>query len=298
MAVDLSVIIVNYNTEAFTLNCIESIILYSQNVDYEVIVVDNGSSPGSFGNQIIKNEQVRLIRNSQNLGFSAGNNTGARLASGKYLLFLNPDTLFINNCLVQFRDFLDDQPAETASCGGYLLTESYDPAASWGNLPSLMEQVAGLGFRRFFPKYFYKRLALSCPGNAKQKEKVPYIIGADICIRKTVFEEVGGFDERYFLYYEDADLYKRLNQKGYHSWVLPGPQIIHYGSRSTIETGNFNYNKYKWLEKSKYLYFNIYHGKMISFLTRIVQLINMIIHYPFSKSRYKLMKVLALTMKA
>jgi len=124
---------------------------------------------------------------------------------------------------------------------------------------------------------------------------VPYISGANLFIRKDIFLKMSGFDERYFMYYEDADLGYKLKRAGYSTYLLPEAKILHYESQSTRNDNGFNYRKYEWLEKSKYLYFKKNHGFVAAHIARDLQLIalltyalipNTLIQNPTSNIQY------------
>jgi len=294
---DVSVIIVNYNTEGYLDACITSICNLTQSCSFEIIVVDNASDHNPEGELVEKYPEVRFFRNDTNLGFGAANNIGVRGSRGEYLFFLNPDTVLLNDCIGIFHRFLssDNRTGRAAACGGNLVDADGSPAPAWGNLPTLKLLLSDLGFRKLYRSYYDNRLATYGYCDFSEPRVVPYISGADLFIRKDIFLKMGGFDEGYFMYYEDADLGYQLRRKGYITHLLPEAKILHHESRSTRNETGFNYRKYELLEKSKYLYFKKNHGFVAAHIARDLQLIvlltyalipNTLIQNPTSKILY------------
>jgi GT2 family glycosyltransferase len=296
MAVDLSIIIVNFNSYPYLRNCLDSIFKFTSGIEFEVLVVDNGSTDNSFG-QLLELERITrmsLIEAGENKGFGTANNIGAKRACGKYLLFLNPDTELVDNSIFDFYQFLEQSDVWIAACGGRLVNPDGSYAVSFGNFPSLFQQFSDIGFRRLYMKYYNRKLSISPPCDFNEPKSVGYISGADLFIRKSVFDQIGGFDEDYFMYYEDTDLCLRLQKSGYQSFIIPSVSIIHTGSETP---GAFNYSKYRMLEQSKYLYFRKHHGRFISLISRTIQIITLLTHFK-PTARYKLGKALGITLRA
>jgi len=272
---DVSVIIVNYNTEGYLDACIGSIFSQTQSCSFEIIVVDNGSDHNPEQELAEKYPEVRFFRNDTNRGFGAANNIGVNGSKGEYLFFLNPDTILLNDCIGIFYRFLnsDDRTGREVACGGNLVNADGSPAPAWGNLPTLRLLISDLGFRKLYRNYYHNRLATYGYCDFSESRVVPYISGADLFIRKDIFLEVGGFSEQFFMYYEDADLCYRLKCEGYSAHLLPEAKILHYESRSTRNEQGFNYRKYEWLEKSKYLYFKKNHGFVAAHIAKDLQFV-------------------------
>ena len=297
MAVQVSIIIVNFNCGQYVFNCIESILKYTQTVEFEIILIDNGSMDGSVHEIRVKFPEIRIVTNSHNIGFGAANNVGARFASGEYLFFLNPDTLLLDDCISQLYQFLLQSSRNIAGLGCKLVKPDGDSTTSFGNFPTLFQQFSDIGFRVFYNDYYNNRLSLSPPVNFNTPHKVDYISGADIMIKKGIFQELGGFDEQYFMYFEDADLFFRLRKGGYEAWLLPGVKILHYGSITTQPEDSYNYSKYALMEKSKYIYFARNRGHRSIFIVKMFQLTYLIFH-SFGRHRYSLRKTIGITIKA
>jgi hypothetical protein len=296
MTKDVSIIIVNYNSGQFLNNCLESIYAHTKGVSFEIILVDNASSDGSFVPICETFTSIRGLRNSSNLGFAAANNLGAKSAQGKYLLFLNPDTLLVDDAITAMHQFLESTGNTMAACGARLQNPDGSYSVSFGNFPTLFQQFSDIGFRALYKRFYDRKLSISPPCSSTNPQPVGYLSGADVLIRKDIFQQIGGFDERYFMYYEDTDLFYRLHQAGYQSWLLPQLSITHIGSSTSDSDGTFNYSKYSMLEKSKYIYFAKNHGAGSVFWAKIFQLIALLLH--IGKFRYNFLKVVRITLKA
>lgn len=227
---DISVIIVNYKTKDLLRQCIQSIIDRTAEVEYEVIVVDNASNDGSVEMLESTYPEVRFLALRENIGFGRGNNAGMVLATGRYCLLLNPDTLFLNNALKILFDFMDRPENKTvAACGTMLFDDKQATAVSFGKFPTT-------GSMLFFSLPGSTLFRSKNEGIVPDPEGVPFLVdfvsGADLFIRRGVFERTGGFDENYFAYYEEVDLAQRISLLGYQSAIVPAARIIHLESKS------------------------------------------------------------------
>jgi GT2 family glycosyltransferase len=295
MAIDVSIIIVNFNSTEYLRNCLDSIYQFTSGLEYEVLVVDNGSTDNSFG-QLHELERITrrsIIVNEENKGFGVANNMGAKIAKGKYLLFLNPDTELIDNSVLELFNFMEQSDKSIAACGARLQHPDSSYSVSFGNLPSLFQQFSDIGFRRLYMKFYNQRLSISPPCDFTQPAPVGYISGADLFIRKEIFNQLGGFDEDYFMYYEDTDLCKRLQRSEYETYIVPSVTVLHAGSETP---GAFNYDKYRMLERSKYLYFRKHHGRFSSLLARTIQILTLLVH-AIPKHPYRVWEAIKITVK-
>ena len=238
LGMDVSVIIVNYNTKELTKNCIESVIAKTIGVSYEIILVDNASTDGSVEEfQDIKN--VRLIRSDVNLGFGKANNLGYRYAHGKYLFLLNSDTILLNNAIKEFYDQME-QRNDSVGCMGCLLVDSEKRRChSYGRFPTIGNELV----RRPFP--FLQRIPCVNTGfdvplrkNEDSSFEVEYIIGADLFLRRKVVDDFGLFDPSFFLYYEETEMQFRYRKNGIVSIIINTPQIMHLEGGSQKERVN------------------------------------------------------------
>ena len=226
--IDVSIIIVTYNTLKMTQECIDSVIRMTIGIDYEIILVDNNSQDGSkefFGND----SRIKYIYSTKNLGFGKANNLGAEHSSGRYLFLLNSDTLLKNNAIKIFYDYMENASNKIASCGCMLVDKDNNYIHSYGNrhtfLNSLHEWLIfpithKLGLERNLKKFFN-------PSATNFPIEVGFVTGADVFLRRSVYEDYGLFDADFFMYYEDAEMARRWQKAGYKNVVIAGPSIVH-----------------------------------------------------------------------
>lgn len=224
---DVSVIIVNYNTKSLLKDCLRSIFTHTHNCKYEIIVVDNASTDNSQEDITSEFPSVRWIQSNRNLGFGGGNNLGVKEAQGKYILLLNPDTILLNDAISGFYTFAENDAEHNRTIyGGYLMDQEKNIVESSVTYPSPSYEIRYLTNRLFgnsFAKY-----------NSSTVTKCDAVSGADMFLLKKLYDSVEGFDENYFLYYEETDLQLRLTRKGNICCLIPGPKIIH------LEGGSFS----------------------------------------------------------
>lgn len=245
---DVSVIIVNYNTLELTKNTIESVFKKTEGLNYEVILVDNASTDGSveyFENNY--KEKIIFIQNRENLGFGKANNKGIEIAKGKYIFLLNSDTLLINNAIKILFDFME-QNIECGVCGGNLYDRDNKPVHSFKK--ELVNIYSDFDFiKNFILKFIYKK---RMDFNYTNKNiEVGYITGADMFIRKKILEKVGIFDSDFFMYFEETELTARIKSSGKKIISVPQAKIIHLEGKST----QFKERKFRMFTESKYKYF-------------------------------------------
>ena len=223
---DLSVIIVNTNNGNVISQCLDSVFHYTEGLDYEVIVVDNGSTDGSREMLRLWPNRVQLIEAGANLGFSKANNRGMEKAQGRAVILLNSDTELKDNALKTLYDFLLSAP-RCGACGGKLVYSSGAPQWSYGYYPSFprMLWITLSGLLRI--NAGRKEWAV-IPGDLHSPIPVEYICGADLMMKRSVLDQVGLLDERFFVYSEETDLCKRITEAGHPIWYLPNVEIIHH----------------------------------------------------------------------
>lgn len=251
--VDVSIVIVNYNTCELTTQCISSI--YNQNikVEFEIILVDNASTDDTVLKVRTCYPNVVLVQNDVNYGFGKANNIGVKYAKGKYLLLLNSDTLFISDVVTPLYNYMEKTPS-VVSCGCNLIDIEGKPVVSYGHLPSFSQNFSDICFYRLYRQYYKKHLTIGSKVYTKEKFPVEYICGADIFIRAEIYNKLNGFDEDFFMYYEETDLYCRLKDLGLQSVIIPDLSIIHLEGGSMKKRG-FNEKKFQIFYKSKILYY-------------------------------------------
>jgi GT2 family glycosyltransferase len=267
---DVSVIVVSYNTKDITIQCLDAIFLQTKNVEFEVILVDNASSDGSCNAIKELFPQTKIIESDKNLGFGRANNLGSQIAQGKYLFFLNSDTIIVNNAILYLLEFFESNPSEEyGAAGTLLLNNDLKPTHSSGRFP-LKRDILTVTFLGYFDRaYFHKfqnKEKLTFENNSSFE--VDYITGADLFISLNLFKRLNGFDTIYFMYYEDTDLQKRIKQLGLKRIIINGPKIIHLEGGSN-KNFIFSIEKRIMVTKSMFLYFKKYSIPVSYFLFRV-----------------------------
>ena len=239
----LSVIIINYNVKYFLEQCLCSVIKACKNIDAEIIVVDNNSSDNSKEFLLPLFPQVNFIWNSVNIGFGKANNLALAQAKGKYILFLNPDTIVPEDCFVNHIRFFELHPEAGASGirmidgAGKFLKESKR------SFPSPLTSLYKLtGLAKLFPHS--KTFGRYHVGHLSENEnhQVDVLAGAYMMIPKAILNTTGSFDETFFMYGEDIDLSYRIQKAGYKNYYFAESTIIHFKGEST-KKGSLNYVK-------------------------------------------------------
>jgi GT2 family glycosyltransferase len=241
--VDLSIIILNYNTKKLTLEAVESIEknypLDTATGNFEVIVTDNASPDGSLQafKDYKKHTKIRefiVIDNGGNIGFAAGNNTGVPHAKGRYILFLNPDTIVHPQTLSRMVQFMDEQPkAGAATCNVEIPTGGIDESSHRG-FPTPWNAFSHFsGLEKIFPKSRLFGGYIQGWKNMKQPHEVDAISGAFLFVRREVGEQIGWWDEDYFFYGEDLQFCYNVRKAGYKIYYVPEVSILHYGGVSS-----------------------------------------------------------------
>ena len=237
----LSVIIVNYNVEFFLEQCLYSVRKASERIDVEIIVVDNASVDASV--QIVQQKfpEVIVIENKVNLGFSCANNQGIRIAKGKYILLLNPDTVVEEDTFLKVIQFMDEHP-NAGGLGVKMLDGKgrFLPESKRGLPTPKVSFFKVFGLSKLFPKsQLFGKYHLGYL-DENSIHSVDVLSGAFMLLRHEVLDKTGLLDENFFMYGEDIDLSYRITQQGYKNYYFPGTRIIHYKGEST-KKGSVNY---------------------------------------------------------
>lgn len=265
----ISIIVVNYNTSEHLIKCLESAFDITSDVETEIIVVDNNSTDESIEklNEIFPN--VKLILRNVNDGFGGGCNEGAKYAKGKYLVFANPDTIIKDNVFASMMNYMEKNK-DVGMCSSSFYDFEGNIRHTFGDFPGIYSEfleAMGRGTNERLNKFLRsKELKLGKPF------EVDWITGAFMFFNKNCFDEIGGFDTNYFLYYEDVDIQYRLKNAGYRIICLPNIKVYHSSNASVkSEKGEDIY--YYNLHRSKMIYcykhFNFYKRNFI----RIIQII-------------------------
>ena len=230
--VDLAIIIVSWNCRKYLKSCLKSIFQSKKDSSVEIFVVDNNSSDGTV--EMVKKEfpKVQLIANNFNAGFAKANNQALKIAKGKYLLLLNPDTEVKADTLTKAVAYLNDHP-KAGIMGCKILNPNGSLQNSVRRFPNLSSQILILlKFHNFFPdleplkKYFAKDF------NYHKEQEADQIMGAFFMIRKECLDEIGLFDEKFWLWFEEVDFCKRVKDKGWKVLYTPELEIIHAQGKS------------------------------------------------------------------
>ncbi len=258
---DLSIIIVTYNSSSHIDACLRSMMERMEGISYEVIVIDNASSDGTC--RMIEQEfpDVILLQNSWNIGFARANNLGLSRARGEFILLMNPDTVWKKGNIKRGLQFLSDHP-DVGGLGCRLILNEGCWQKSYGNFPTLSREMKEACYlSRFFTEW------KCCQGMFIYKEStgtgpVDWVSCTFFLSSKEVLLGVGGLDERYFMYYEDIDLSKRVREKGRQIYYYPEIEILHHQRIPPI---------YDFGE-SPYVYFEKHYGSFSAHILRYVLL--------------------------
>lgn len=227
--VQVSILIVNYNTSELLINCIRSIHDQTHSVDYEIIVVDNNSSDGSVRKLRLAFPEVKIIENRRNVGFAKANNQAIVESTGEVILLLNSDTVVLERAIDQSYRFLKNH-SDAGVVGCRLLNPDGSLQPSCRSYPSIMNFLSeSLFLYRFFPqsKIFGKPYMTFLDYDTIAK--VDVVSGAFVMINREVLDRVGLLDDRFFMYSEETDFCYRVKQNGWQIYYYPFAQTIHIG---------------------------------------------------------------------
>jgi len=227
---DLSIVIVNWNTEELLRDCLQTVFAGLGPLEAEVLVVDNASSDGSVA--MVKGEfpGVRLIETTRNLGFAAGNNVALRLAKGRHVMLLNTDTLVHGDVLPEAVAWLDAHP-EVGVMGPRVLNADGTVQPSCSAFPSLkFLAMQTFGLTRIARLDGYRMTGW----DRASERRVDVISGAAMVVRRAAMEEVGLLDEAFFFYGEETDWCHRFRRAGWELVFVPIREITHFGNGSAV----------------------------------------------------------------
>lgn len=245
----VSIIIVTYNSDSYIGECLRSIKKETQ-VAHEIVIVDNNSSDKTVDEISKTGIDTKLLLKQQNLGFAKANNFGVDMSSGNYLMFLNSDTVILDEAIDKLYQFLKDNK-DVGIIAPKLLRFDNTVQSSVRRLPTLIGVIKEyyLGLKNSYEAYIPK-------GN--EPTEVEGVVAAAIMVRSEEFKSIGGFDEKYFMYYEDLDLCKKVRERKLKVIFLPNATIKHKVGGSA----EFNPQAKKLLQDSA----RIYHGRIIYYL--------------------------------
>jgi len=232
--ISVSIILVNYNGFEVLPDCLSSIEKFIHSPNHEIILVDNASTDGSLELVAEKYPQIRLIRQSKNLGFGAGNNVGAKIASGEFLFLLNTDTVLTSNILPDLIDLMNAN-AQVGIIGPKLLNPD-------GSLQISVSPALGIKgeyqARQMHQAYQNSSNLNLIEQKFQEIQEVDIVVGAAFFIRASLFQALGGFDENFFMYFEESDLCQRAQYLGYKIIYTPHVSLIHLRGYSIQKVAN------------------------------------------------------------
>ncbi|MBK8550802.1 MAG: glycosyltransferase family 2 protein [Ignavibacteria bacterium] len=288
----ISVIIINYKQKKFTESCVASVYDNIKSTSFEVIVINNSPEDDLSGLEKTY-EELKVVSNV-NKGFSQANNLGAKHSKGDYLFFLNADTVIRSDFTKEFLSMFGSK--EFGAVGLKLYNEDGTFQLSTGKEINFFNEIKN----KEDEQRFRERDNEFIGSKEKEFDKVTeadWVTGAAMIIRKVVYEKAGGFDESYFLYYEDADICKRLQKEGLKNYFYPDSDIVHLKGEN--ENPEFRTDTYYYSKESQLNYYKKHNGVIDNVLLRSYLLIKFTLKYIFSFNKLYLKIVKAvLGMKA
>lgn len=275
---DLSIIIVSWNVADLLAACLESILAADVSLDpsetdrltVEIIVVDSGSSDHTVSMLRERFPQITLLAQSENVGYTRGNNIGLAAAQGRYLLLLNPDTEIIGHALEEMVAYLEANP-QVGILGPHTLNSDGTTQSTRRRFPTVpLAFFESTWLQRFAPKPMLQRFYVEDQPDTSTFE-VDWVQGSALLARRAVYEQIGGLDEGYIMYSEELDWCKRAKAAGWQVVYLGSARIIHHGGKSTDQV---KARAHIYFQQSKLRYFRKYHGWLIAQLLRAFLLLN------------------------
>lgn len=229
----ISIVIVSWNAKAFLDECLASIFVANQPGQLEVIVVDNHSTDGAPEMVEAKYPQVRVVKNEENLGFSAANNIGIPMCRGDYVFLINSDVTVAPDCLEKLVTFMDERPS-VGVAGPTMLSANGSVGRSCRGFPTVWRMIChALCLDRIVPKSpLFSGYIMRYWGQNSTRE-VDILGGWFLCARRSALDQVGLLDERFFFYAEDMDWCRRFRLKGWQVMFVAEAQAVHYGGGSS-----------------------------------------------------------------
>ena len=287
--IELSVIIPSFNTKDLLFNCLSSIYQETIKVEFEVIIVDNGSVDGSVA--MVKNKfpDIKIIKNKKNLGYAKANNKGIKQAKGKYILFLNSDTVILNNAIEKSLNFM--QTGENIDIlGCKLLNKDKTLQPSGGFLPNFRQIFYTMFFinetpvlKKLIRPYQQNRLSFY-----NKTHKWGWATAAFLLVKKDVLINIGGFDEDFFMYAEEVEFCFRAAKAGFKCWYYPKAEVIHLKGRSSKNSfENSVLGEYRGLKKIYKKYKSVWQTLMLRLILKSGAMLRIIIFAILKGEEYK-----------
>lgn len=283
----IDVVIVNWNSGELLQNCVKTVISEKGSLVKSIYVIDNDSSDNSvdfLGNL----NEILLIKNKENIGFGAACNQGGCLATAKYILFLNPDSKIFKETLSETLNFMERKESSSIGiCGVQQIDSANQVAKTCSRFPTPLRLLfKALGADKLFPKLGI----LMSDWNHASTRQVDQVIGAFFFVRTSVFRQLSGFDESFFVYYEEVDFSYRAKLLGWDSFYFASAQAFHEGGGSSKNI------------KAKRLFYSlrsriVYAHKHFSHIGFFVTLVATLVIEPFSRCSMAALKLSASTLK-
>lgn len=263
---EVSIVIVNYNTLQMTEECIQSVVDKTQDLNYEIIVVDNCSIDGSK-EYFEKVSNIKYIYSTKNLGFGQASNLGVANSSGKNILLLNSDTILINNAIKILSDYLNEN-IDVGIVGGNLYKQDLRPTLSFEKFfPGIMYTM-NLFTKNLINKILHgKNLTFNHSENAME---VAYVSGADLMISACHYNEIKGFSKEFFMYYEETDLCYRIFKRHLKIVCVPEAKIIHLEGGSQKRSNDRVLKKKQMMQHSRELFIKRNHSHLYYMIDKVL----------------------------
>lgn len=261
----VSIIIINYNQKDLLAQCVKSIFENIISYPFEVIVVNNSKEDdlSQIGNEF----NIRIIENENN-GYSQANNLGARKSNDKYLFFLNADTIIKNDFLKNSIELFKDK--NIGAIGLKLLNEDRSFQLSFWKENTFFNEIQNKKDEKAFRRKNWKEIQ-KFKSRYENISEVDWVTGAAMLMPRNIFNEIEGFDEDYFLFYEDADICKRLKSIGYKIIYYPNSEIVHLKGENVNE--QFHNQTYFYSKQSQLIYYKKHNNMINRFLLRVYLII-------------------------
>ncbi|MFO7323319.1 MAG: glycosyltransferase family 2 protein [Chloroflexota bacterium] len=277
--IDLSIIIVSWNVEALLVECLNSILRSPVSVGervegrpvVEIIVVDSGSTDGTVERLKRDYPQVTLLAQAENIGFTRANNLGLKIARGRHLLLLNPDTVVLDDALGTMIAYLDANP-DVGLIGPHTRNTDGSTQSTRRRFPSLaVAFFESTWLQPYAPKHLLDSYYVVDGNGVRETIDVDWVQGSAIMARREVYEQIGGLDEGYIMYSEELDWCRRAKDAGWRVVYLGDAEIIHHGGKSTEQAAARSHILF---QQSKLRYFRLYHGRLAATVLRLFLLAN------------------------
>ncbi len=268
---DVGVIMINYNSSDYTIKCIKSFDKHHlSSLITRFVIIDNNSRPEEYDklSALPVRENLLIIRNKTNAGYSGANMLGLTHARARYYFFINNDTEILNDNISILFNFMESNE-KAGICSGQMFDKPDQPGINFNYFPDLRLKLLGRGVLKLFNpgEYPSKKVRYQNP------VQVPLLNGSSLFVRAEVFDRIGGFDTHFFLYCEEEDIALRMKKTGYYCFLVPQAKYIHYKSGSSISDQGINLLMLKEFNISQHYFYKKHYGPASAMIWRITQFI-------------------------